>query len=60
MSKKTTKAEESEIIDVAEAAVAPLETVPTEGLVKMHKDGEDLHVHPTTVEAHQDAGWKVA
>jgi hypothetical protein len=33
---------------------------PTEGLVKMHKDGETLHIHPTTVEAHKGSGWKVA
>ncbi len=28
-------------------------------LVWMKKDGERLEVHPTTVKAHQEAGWKV-
>jgi hypothetical protein len=32
----------------------------TEGLVKMHKDGTSLHVHPTAVKAHVSAGWKHA
>ena len=32
----------------------------TEGLVKMHKDGTTLHVHPTAVKAHSSAGWKHA
>jgi hypothetical protein len=36
------------------------EAESTEGLVKMHKDGTHLHVHPTTVKAHESAGWKVA
>lgn len=29
-----------------------------EGLVRMHKDGETIDVHPTCVKAHEDAGWK--
>lgn len=32
----------------------------TEGLVKVTKAGETLHVHPTTVQAHEAAGWKLA
>lgn len=28
-------------------------------LVLMQKDGVELEVHPTTVEAHKAAGWKV-
>lgn len=28
-------------------------------LVEVHKDGERLHVHPTTVAAHAAAGWRV-
>jgi hypothetical protein len=28
-------------------------------LVLMEKDGEQLRVHPTTVEAHKAVGWKV-
>ena len=31
----------------------------TEGLVKMHKDGMSLHVHPTTIRAHKEAGWEL-
>lgn len=31
-----------------------------EGLIKMHKDGEELHVHPTTVKEHKTVGWKLA
>lgn len=53
MSKKTTKAEDAEVDTIAAAE-------PTEGLVRMRKGGEHLHVHPTTVAAHQDAGWEVA
>jgi hypothetical protein len=30
----------------------------TAGLVKMHKNGTTLHVHPTAVKAHISAGWK--
>ncbi|QEL18723.1 hypothetical protein [Limnoglobus roseus] len=58
MSKKTTKADEAETeAQVTEAAAAE---ESTEGLVKMHKNGEHLHVHPTTVEAHKAAGWQHA
>jgi hypothetical protein len=32
----------------------------TEGFVKMHKHGEYLHVHPSTVRSHEQVGWKVA
>ena len=39
---------------------AESELDPTEGLVNMHKDGIYLHVHPTTVKAHEEAGWSVA
>ncbi len=30
-----------------------------ENLVAMAKDGETIAVHPTTVDAHLAAGWKV-
>jgi hypothetical protein len=43
-----------EAADDAEIAEA------NEGLVKMHKDGQISHVHPTTVQAHIHAGWKHA
>lgn len=32
----------------------------TDGLVKVKKGDDVLHVHPTTVKAHAEAGWKVA
>ena len=41
--------------DESESAAAS-----TEGLVKMSKSGESLHVHPTTVKAHKEAGWELA
>jgi membrane protein involved in colicin uptake len=50
------KAKAKEEADAKAAEVAE----STEGLVKMHKDGEILHVHPTTVESHKSAGWKHA
>ncbi|WP_020472372.1 hypothetical protein [Zavarzinella formosa] len=53
------KAEEKAKKAEAEAKAAE-EEASTEGLVKMSKDGEHLHVHPTTVEAHKTAGWKHA
>ena len=31
---------------------------PTAGLVKVSKDGETQHVHPTTLNAHEQAGWR--
>lgn len=49
-------AEEQTRLDAEAKAAAEA----TEGLVKMHKDGEHLHVHPTTVDAHKSAGWKHA
>lgn len=33
-------------------------SVPTEGLVRVCKDGEYLDVHPTCLEAHLRAGWR--
>lgn len=30
----------------------------TAGLVTMTKDGEMLHVHPSTVHAHKLVGWR--
>lgn len=33
------------------------EVADTEGLVKVSKDGEVLHVHPTTLAAHEAVGW---
>ena len=32
---------------------------PAEGLVAVQKGGEVLHVHPTCVKAHENAGWTV-
>jgi hypothetical protein len=47
----------------AEKAAADAATVAaaTKGLTKMHHKGRDetLHVHPTCVKAHEDAGFKV-
>ena len=58
-------------VATAEAATAPADAPATpeakkpkaestEGLVKMHKDGEHLYVHPLTVDAHKAAGWSHA
>lgn len=47
----------------AEDAAAPAAEeagASTEGLVEMTKGGERLHVHPTTVKAHEAAGWEQA
>lgn len=33
--------------------------VKSTGLILMEKNGEQLEVHPTTVESHKLAGWKV-
>ena len=69
MAKKTDKTTGIEIETDEQAAVEatpesteapPAESDETEGLVNMHKDGTTLHVHPTTVKAHEQAGWKVA
>jgi hypothetical protein len=49
----TTK--ENAMAKKAEPAAAEASTA---GLVKMHKDGTTLHVHPTAVKAHSSAGWK--
>ena len=54
MSKKTTKTDEAELEPVM------TETESADGLVKMLKGGDHLRVHPTTVAAHEDAGWQVA
>lgn len=55
---KTQATDESDINDTDVATDTNDES--TEGLVKMHKDGTHLHVHPTTVKAHETAGWKLA
>jgi hypothetical protein len=31
----------------------------TEGLVKMRKDGNEIHAHPDAVAHHESKGWKV-
>lgn len=41
------------------AADEPPAEMSQDGLVKMTKGTESLHVHPTTVSAHQSAGWVV-
>lgn len=33
--------------------------VVEDGLVKVHRKGKFLHVHPTCVAAHEKAGWEV-
>jgi hypothetical protein len=72
MAKNNEKSPEPEKVqaDTDIQAAAEVETAPakadakkaksTEGLVKMHKDGTHLHVHPSTVDAHKSAGWKLA
>jgi len=37
----------------------PAPEVVQDGLVAMQKDGEELRVHPTCVQSHKNAGWKV-
>ena len=32
--------------------------IEDDGLVAVHKDGETIRIHPTTVKAHHTAGWK--
>jgi membrane protein involved in colicin uptake len=51
---------EAELKAEEKAAKAKAEEAdPTEGLVKMHKNGETLYVHPTTVASHETVGWKL-
>lgn len=58
--KKPADTTDAPATDTQDTALAAEEAASTEGLVEMTKDGERLHVHPTTVEAHQAAGWKLA
>ncbi len=41
------------------AAKAAALEADTAHLVAMTKNGETLHVHPSCVQSHKDAGWKV-
>lgn len=34
-------------------------SVPDAGLIRVQKNGETLDIHPTTLQSHKDAGWKV-
>lgn len=54
--------EEAELAALAKAEEEETaeEVASTEGLIKMKKQGEHLHVHPSTIKAHKDAGWEVA
>ena len=38
---------------------AAQESNENDGLVAMVKNGEEMHVHPTCVQAHKESGWKV-
>jgi hypothetical protein len=63
MAKNDEKIEEAEVTTKPKGKEKPTaveEADDTEGLIKMHKDGVNLHVHPTTVDAHKTAGWKHA
>jgi hypothetical protein len=64
MARKTDKITDTEIEDqepVEAETVEPVEEVDANyGLVKMRKGDESLHVHPTTVKSHSEAGWKIA
>jgi hypothetical protein len=63
MPKKDRSLDEGEEVETTEeampetAAVEPVAS--TEGLVKVQKGDEVLHIHPTTVKAHKEAGWKI-
>lgn len=34
-------------------------SLPEAGLIRVQKNGETLDIHPTTLQSHKDAGWKV-
>jgi|ADurb_H2B_01_Slu_FD_contig_21_1624321_length_517_multi_3_in_0_out_0_1 hypothetical protein len=38
---------------------AQVVSVPDAGLIRVQKNGETLDIHPTTLQSHKDAGWKV-
>jgi hypothetical protein len=42
-----------------ETPMAKPKVDPHAGLVKMHRDGKDIHAHPTVVKEHEKNGWKV-
>lgn len=50
---------DKEAADEAEAKKKAAEKDPHEGLVKVKKEGTVLHVHPSTLAAHKEAGWHV-
>jgi hypothetical protein len=56
--KKNIEATDEDVIETVESGPEAEESI--EGLVKVHKDGAHLHVHPTTVKDHLSAGWMVA
>jgi hypothetical protein len=63
MPKKDRAQDEAEEVETTEeampetAAAEPVASI--EGLVKVQKGEEVLHVHPTAVKAHKEAGWKI-
>jgi hypothetical protein len=63
MPKKDRSQDEGEEIETTEEAMpetADAEPVAsTEGLIRVQKGDEVLHVHPTAVKAHKEAGWKI-
>lgn len=54
------EAEASEKQAAAERAEKARLAAEAKILVRMQKDGEFLTVHPTCVQGHLEAGWKVA
>lgn len=46
--------------EVIDAADVPAEEVDNSHLIEVFKDGEIIHVHPTTLVAHKQAGWREA
>lgn len=58
--------DDTEPSDAAEAATAPTAVrrprrkAADVDLCEVHKDGERLLVHPATVAAHVEAGWRTA
>ncbi|MFZ0270989.1 MAG: hypothetical protein WAL34_03980 [Acidobacteriaceae bacterium] len=38
----------------------PMAKPSHDGLVKMHKNGREIHAHPDVVEHHEKKGWKRA
>jgi hypothetical protein len=58
---KNDKGEDTQEPKVEQPKESPMAKAvdPHAGLVKMHKDGKDMHAHPSVVKAHEKNGWKV-